>query len=265
MTVRNRFFSGNVLRHIITAASLMLCIFVMTPDRVSAEEIYINPQTGYRAVIEDEAALFGSGDMYYSQMTEKMEELTQYGDVALLSSSYAGGSARSQAQNKRESLFGGNSSTVFLIDMGNREIYIYSYGKMLRTISPAKALIITDNIYRYATLGDYTECAFRAFEQEAVLLEGGRISEPMKYICSLLLAFLFAGIIVYNRARKISAGSMVNVTELLTHTDYTLGLADMRVTNISKTRVSNSSSSGGGGRSGGGGGGHSGGGGGHHF
>ena len=226
----------NCLRVFTMTVFLILC-FVITPDRaVKAEEIYRNSVTGYRAVIDDTAGLISDEDPYYGKLTEEMQVLTEYGNAALLtvSEGYIE-STRDYAKSNLHSLFGKESATVFLIDLVNRQIYVFSNGDILKTVTQSRGIIITDNIYRYATLAQYTECACHAFEQEIQLLEGSEIAQPMKYISCILLALLFAGFIVYENARKHSAGSVVDSYELLKYTEHNLGVK-VKINNLSKTK-----------------------------
>ena len=78
----------------------------------------------------------------------------------------------------------------FIIDMYNREIYIVGYGQCQKRISNADAIDITDNVYRFASKGDYYGCISNAFLQADNLVNRGFILRPMKYIISLLLAIV---------------------------------------------------------------------------
>ena len=72
--------------------------------------------------------------------------------------------------------FGNESGIVFLIDMDNRYIYLFSDGDIYDVVTKRYAEIITDNIYQYASDGEYYVCAYKAFEQVLDLLEGKDIS-----------------------------------------------------------------------------------------
>ena len=248
MTVRS-----NIGLKKISYLLLLLISFIILPvshvcaaeDDIPHEVVYTNSETGYRALILDKASIIlsESDDEYYSDMTEKMKEITEYGNVALITIDKNSYSARRFAEGALQAVFKNEkSSTVFLIDMDNREIYIYSYGKILKTITQPRAFVITDNIYRYATRGNFIECAYRAFEQECTLLEGRRIAQPMRYISSVLIALMCAGIVIYSRARKNLAVAPVKLDELIKYTDYELGIKDFDVYHISKTKVENTSS-----------------------
>ena len=149
--------------------------------------------------------------------------------------------------------------------MDNRVIYIFSDGGNYKTVTNSKANIITDNIYKYATNGDYYKCSVKAFEQINTLLDGGKIAEPMRYISnvliSIVLAFLFSYIYVLNKT-SIKRSS---VNKIINNCNIDFDVSNIKGEKTGTHRVyspSSSSSSSGGGHSGGG---HSGGGGGHRF
>ncbi|MBR5637041.1 MAG: TPM domain-containing protein [Pseudobutyrivibrio sp.] len=85
---------------------------------------------------------------------------------------------------------------AFIIDMYSREIYIEAFGDIQNRIKDSDAYDITDNIYTYASKGDYYTCVQKAFNQADTLVNKGFILRPMRYIVSLLIAvvlgFLFA-------------------------------------------------------------------------
>ena len=154
--------------------------------------------------------------------------------------------------------------------MYNRNIWIYSDGSIYSTITTAYANVITDNVYTYASDKDYFTCANKAFIQEAALLHGRRISQPMKYISNALLAIAIAILINYfivrqtSRVRKASDNEIVNGV-FANNAFNNVSVNFIRQTRTYSPRSSSSSGSSGGHSGGGGGGGHSGGGGGHSF
>ena len=162
-------------------------------------------------------------------------------------------------------------NSLFLIDMKNRYIYIFSDGENYNTITSDKAEIITDNVYRYASRGDYYECASRAFHQINTLLLGGKISEPMRIITNVLLSlyigfficFLFA-LVTFNAKKDnyLLSGNYVKAFAMANFAAAVVGTH--KVYNPPSDSGSGFSGGGGGGFSGGGGG-FSGGGGGHGF
>ena len=230
--------------------------------------VYTNNETGYRVVIEDDAGLLTDDEK--SRLAETMKDITPYGDVAFKSIDYNPYSTETYIEHYYNSIFGTGSGTVFLIDMDNRNIWIYSDGSIYSTITTAYANVITDNVYTYASDRDYFTCANKAFIQEAALLQGRRISQPMKYISNALLAIAIAILINYfivrqtSRVRKASDNEIVNGV-FANNAFNNVSVNFIRQTRTYSPRSSSSSGSSGGHSGGGGGGGHSGGGGGHSF
>ena len=230
--------------------------------------VYTNSETGYSVIIEDDASLLSNDEKI--QLAETMKDITPYGDVAFKSIDYNPYSTETYIERYYNSIFGTGSGTVFLIDMDNRNIWIYSDGSIYSTITTAYANVITDNVYTYASDKDYFTCANKAFIQEAALLHGRRISQPMKYISNALLAIAIAILINYfivrqtSRVRKASDNEIVNGV-FANNAFNNVSVNFIRQTRTYSPRSSSSSGSSGGHSGGGGGGGHSGGGGGHSF
>lgn len=222
-------------------------------------------------VIEDEAGLLTIQEE--EQLKEHMKPITEHGGVAFVSCSYNKSSASKYAEKKFREYFGKSSGTVFLIDMDNRKIYIFSDGEIYNTITTQKAEAITDNIYKMASRRQYFQCAAEAYDQIATLLQGGKIPQPMKHICNALLALALALVIVFfiaNQRTRIKKDTEEAIFEEGVSKAFTLG-SPYKKELLKEKRVRHTESSGGsggGGHSGGGGGGgghSSGGGGGHSF
>ena len=231
--------------------------------------VYTNSETGYSVIIEDNASLLSNDEKI--QLAETMKDITPYGDVAFKSIDYNPYSTETYIERYYNSIFGTGSGTVFLIDMDNRNIWIYSDGSIYSTITTAYANVITDNVYTYASDRDYFSCANKAFIQEAALLQGRRISQPMKYISNALLAIAIAILINYFIVRQTSRVRKASDNEIVNGVFANNAFNNVSVNFIRQTRTysprssSSSGSSGGHSGGGGGGGGHSGGGGGHSF
>lgn len=206
-----------------------------------------NQETGYYIILEDDADLLT--DAQESRLVTEMQEITVYGNAAFKSISYNNYTAASFAENYYHALFGQESGTLFLIDMDNRELYLFSDGAINKTITSAYANTITDNVYRYASNSDYYQCAFTAFEQIHTLLSGHRIAQPMKYISNALLALILAALINYFIVRLCSASPKPGSNEILQSisTNFTFINAKSILLNKTKTYspVRSSSSSGG--------------------
>jgi uncharacterized protein len=230
---------------------------------------YENSSTGYFAYLSDEAELFSQEEE--AKLEEEMIPITAYGNAAVVTARVIGQDTNEFAIDTYKSLFGGGvSGTIFLIDMGNRNIWICSDGEIYKTITKGYANIICDNVYRHATKGRYYQCASEALSQITVLLDGGKIARPMKLITSVLLALLLSCILNYWMVTVTLGVETPGAAELAGGVAGAAVVTDAvsKVTNTRRVYSPPSKSSGGGGggfSGGGGGGGFSGGGGGHGF
>lgn len=254
------------------AAVILLSILaagLFPAGTVFAEEYnpfsWYNPETGYDILIEDDADLLT--DEEKNLLADTMERVSYYGNVAFKSIGYNPQSTSSYARSYFHELFGSGvvNGTLFLIDMDNRELYLFSDGDIYRTVTTSYANVITDNIYTYASDGDYFTCADNAFDQVASLLEGQKIAMPMKYISNALLALLLAAMLNYFLVSFLSRSRKCSDEELLSVSQVSFTFRNAAAKKTTTTKVYNPASSGSGGGSSGGGGGSSGGGGGHSF
>ncbi len=170
----------------ICASSSSLCL---------ARESYANSKTGYRIDLSDDAMLLTPAEL--SALSEVMIPLTEYGNVAFVTTSTNNHSTEYYAEVWYHEHFFYEDGLLFLIDMDNRIITLYCEGDVSDTITSSYATTITDNVYRYASNEDYYTCAGSAFMQAHSLLEGEKIMQPMKYISNALLATLLAMLILF--------------------------------------------------------------------
>ena len=235
-----------------------------------SSSVYQNSDTGYTAYIDDEEDLLSSSEE--ENLLKKLVPLTQYGNVAFLSGrgEY---SAAATIRDFYNEVFYGKSGLIFFIDMENREIRIQSGGAFYRTISSDVANSITDNVYVFASNGDYYRTAAVAFSQVKAKMEGRFVATPMRWISNFFLAIflglLFNFTMLLMTWKQNRAGSKAVLGAL--RPNMILGNREVIMTNQTNVRLSSSSSRRGG-RSGGGfsgggssGGGFSSGGGGHRF
>ena len=235
-----------------------------------SSSVYQNSDTGYTAYIDDEEDLLSISEE--ENLLKKLVPLTQYGNVAFLSGrgEY---SAAATIRDFYNEVFYGKSGLIFFIDMENREIRIQSGGAFYRTISSDVANSITDNVYVFASNGDYYRTAAVAFSQVKAKMEGRFVATPMRWISNFFLAIflglLFNFTMLLMTWKQNRAGSKAVLGAL--RPNMILGNREVIMTNQTKVRLSSSSSRRGG-RSGGGfsgggrsGGGFSSGGGGHRF
>ena len=206
-----------------------------------------------------------------------MLPLTEYGNVAFKTININETYTSNYAATYYYEQFGQKSGTLFLIDMDKREIYIYSDGSNKNIITSRKATIITDNIYRYASRGEYYKCAKEAFNEINTLLAGGKIMEPMRHISNIFIAIIFGFLLNFFILVKHTKMRKAKAKEILNKCDINTSISNIKANKIGVEKVyspiandsdgfsSGGSSSSGGHSSGGGGGGHSGSGGGHRF
>lgn len=245
-------------------ALVFILICLMTSGVFAQEVSETNPETGYLAFVDDMAGLLTREETY--DLLESIREISAYGNVGFVSVySHPYSSEFDFANSYFHSRFGSDSGTIFIVDMQLRKLTVFSDGAIYRTVTKSYANTITDNVYTYASDGQYYVCAQKAFEQIQRLLEGKRIAQPMKYISNFLLALILALMINYFRARLNSGASSASDSEWLEKLAIAFDFrgVDIRKTSTSKRYNPPSKSSGGG--SGGGGGGSSGGGGSHSF
>lgn len=233
-------------------------------NRANAQQLtYKNDSTGYVAVVEDDADLLT--DSQERNLLEQISELTIYGNSAFITIDVNYMDVESWSNDKMHSLFGYQSSTIFVIDMDNRKVCVMSDGANYSVITNSKADVICDNIYGYASDGDYYGCACEAFDEIGTLLSGGRIAMPMKHITNALFALVCSLLVCYFILDRTSRAHKRSDKELLKFADKIFGYSKIDATFINETKKYNPQSSSSSGGGGGGGGGSSGGGGSHSF
>lgn len=234
-------------------------------DAPSNKEVsYQNNNTNYKAIVLDNANLLT--DQEEQSLLDEMTNLTNYGNIIVLTIKENNTTTESFASSYYHSNYGTSSGTLFLIDMDNREIYIFSDGENYNTITSNKAYIITDNTYKYASNEEYYKCASYSIKQIDTLLSGGKIAEPMKHITNALIAIILGSFICFIYITRVSKLKESQDTEIVKNiaTNFKMGELTAKKTGSHKKYNPHTDSSGGG-SGGGGGGGSSGGGGGHSF
>lgn len=249
-----------------TLSILIGFALVLTPTPIAADmsPVYSDSSSGYQLYIEDYANLLSASEE--EALIEVMKPITEYGNVAFLSiddNPYS--STERYVEKFYQQHWGYASGTIFIIDMDERYIWIYSDGDIYDTITNSYATTITDNVYDYASDEDYYTCAEIAFSQIHTLLEGRWIAQPMKWISNAFLAFAVALFINYFIVLYVSRARKATTSQLLSGTYSNINITNARANFTTQTKhyspqSSGSSGSGGSSRSGGGGGG-----GGHRF
>ncbi len=246
---------------------LIIMLAIISNITYAQDRNYKNDDTGYSVIIEDDASLLS--DIEIERIIEDMIPLTEYGNILFKSINSNSTTASSYAESYYHSKCDMRSNgSLFLIDMDNRKIYIFSDGQNYKVITSSKAEIITDNIYRYASNKDYYTCASEAYKQMNSLLAGYKISEPMRYrsniLIALVLGFFINFLVILSKTKVHSASD----SEILKKAKISFKILNVTSRKVGESKVyspQSSGSSSGGSSGGGGGGGSSGGGGGHSF
>ena len=243
---------------IITVLSIPFCV-------KAKNVVYTNEETKYEIVIEDDANLLTEDEE--NSLKDKMIPLTNFGNAIFKSIESNSSSADKYARDFYYKLYGNNNGSLLLIDMDNRDIIIASGGSNSKVITRAKANIITDNTYKYASRAEYYNCAAKTFEQIDTLLNKGKIAEPMRYISNIVIAIIVSFFVNLFLVLSKSSTKKANNKDIISgvNIDFKIGTIEGTKTGTHTVYNPPSSSSGGSSGGGGGGGGFSGSSGGHHF
>lgn len=251
----------------VIASFLVVTIILLSlPLSASAAENvrYTNSETGYRVVIIDEDDLLS--DQEEAKLVEDMTPVTEYGNVAFWSTQAYASDEIDQARLKRLELFEYESASIFVINMNIRKLTIQSYGEIYKYVTDSYARSITDNVKSYATSKDYYTAAGKAYSQMYSVINGEKISEPMKYfslaVIALMLGVIFALMIAFSKRFNPLAEPAAKLDKI-NEINYPVNpnLQYIKTGTHTVYRPPAESSSGGGGCGGGGGGGGCGGGG----
>lgn len=182
-----------------------------------------NPDSGYAAILSDKSSLLSKSEE--EEVLNRMQTITPDATAIFVTSDREhGGNIVEFAKLVLEDICSktnkdGYNAVIFLIDMYYRELVIYAGETTGHVISTALANSMTDNVYRYASEGDYAKCADKAFEQIYRLLDGQRIAQPMRYITAALLSIFiglgFALILVRSKTKKSTAANENMIYALL--------------------------------------------------
>ena len=184
----------------IAALILVLALVLPLAGAGAADLEEMNYETGYMLVIDDQAGLLTDAEI--AELGEAMMPVTQYASAGFYTVPSGGSISTSSASKARswgESTFGGGGVrfTVFIIDMSTRHLDIYASQPLSGVLTAAQENSIADNVYRYASRGQYKTCAAETFSQIDRVLKGEKIATPMKYISNALIALIAAILATY--------------------------------------------------------------------
>lgn len=262
MTVRKCFLKVSAFLTVLLLSGVSVLPVFAADDSLYADE-------SNEVVISDEADLLT--DAEESNLLEVMKPITEYGHAVLYTTNYNNYEDTYDLSKAVYGLFFSpyDDGVIFTIDMDNRQLWISGFGECQYMVTDSYCYTITDNIYPYATDGDYYECAAQGFEQIYAVLQGKDIPQPMRYTCNFLLAIAVALVINFLIVTSYSKKREPSLNALKDNMIYHCDIHNPQATFTHERKVYNPPSSSSGSSSGGGGGGGGGGasssGGGHSF
>ena len=147
-----------------------------TTSENQADAENTNPDNPCRLlVINDDANLLN--DEENRDVLEAMKPLAKYANVGFYTYPADGGNvsaSATKAQKWGDNLFGSDGFIVFIIDMSTRHLDIYASRQMVEMLNTAMMNSIVDNVYLYATRGEYGECACMTFKLILNKLKGSQ-------------------------------------------------------------------------------------------
>ena len=204
-----------MIKRVICLFLLLMLIWTISfaKELEEFDSYLLNNDTGYAVIINDEASLLDKEEL--DMLSDDMYSLTAYGNIVFLSIDYpTSGTEHDVAHDFYYDLFNTQSGTLLLIDMHERVVCVYADGENLKKVTPEKATIITDNIYRYLSNGKYFDGAKVAYNQIYKLLGGDKIPEPMRYTSNALIATTLGFFITFMigfTSTKIAAASSKDI------------------------------------------------------
>ena len=248
----------NVMRLI---AAFMLALLLLPAPSAQAMTRLSGLGEGYEIIIDDRIDLLSDDEE--ARLAEVMRPISRYGTVVFYTVRESFGMEETRAREYLSANVSPNtrfSSTMFMINMGSRQLTIHSRGALLDTIGTSNAYSITNNVASKATSARYYDCAEAAFQQIYSVLQGNHVPSPMRWICSVLLALALALMLAWRIAhgRRPEPLTPPQMSAMAVSAAIAAGIAGEKLVGQKKTRRSSDSGSGcGGGGCGGGGGGSS--------
>ncbi len=121
-----------------------------------------NVANDYFVLIEDDADSLTANEE--EALKQAMVPVTKYGNAVFVTIDDNSSTTSSFAEKRYRELMDKDSGALFVIDMDNREIYLFMDGEIYNKIGNDGANKITDKVYRYATKAHYYSCAEEVFK-----------------------------------------------------------------------------------------------------
>ena len=105
---------------------------------------------------------------------------------------------------------------AFIVDMDTRRIELQGRNSLQYSLDSGDCTDITDNVYRYASDGDYYNCIYHAFREADLVANYEFVLRPMRIIVSLLIAIIigFLGTFLKAMADRSKENEIKGVPEM---------------------------------------------------
>ena len=147
-----------------------------------------NSKTGFRAVIEDELDLLTAAEE--RKILDDMIPLTEYGSVAFWSTREESADVQTQAEEKRRTLFGEESSCIVVINKAYQQLSIQSRGQLAKVITSARAGRIAARGSTDLARGQTYNAVSDAFSQLGTLTGSSKTAAHLRVFCNLFLSLM---------------------------------------------------------------------------
>ena len=147
-----------------------------------------NSKTGFRAVIEDELDLLTAAEE--RKILDEMIPLTEYGSVAFWSTREESADVQTQAEEKRRTLFGEESSCIVVINKAYQRLSIQSRGQLAKVVTSARAGRIAARGSTDLTRGQTYNAVSEAFSQLGTLTGSSKAAAHLRVFCNLFLSLM---------------------------------------------------------------------------
>ncbi len=241
-----------MMRKLFSLLTVLLCLACRS---AAAEgKTYTNPETGYRAVLQDDIDLLTEAEE--EALAESMKKLTAHTNAVFWTTreGRSQSEARKNAEKKHTSLIGYHvNGVLMMIDMNARYMFLDTEGWAQDVIPKSTAEIITNNVRSDLTAGRYSKASVQVFNQVLAKINGQKIAEPMRYLSAVsigimggLLLVLFLTLSTRNRTNPVYSREAVAATVISTVSVAGIALAQQgepSVRRVYSPQQSDSSSS----------------------
>ena len=147
-----------------------------------------NSKTGFRAVIEDELDLLTAAEE--RKILDNMIPLTEYGSVAFWSTREESADLQTQAEEKRRTLFGEESSCIVVINKAYQQLSIQSHGQLAKVVTSARAGQIASRGSADLVRGQTYNAVSETFSQIGTLTGSSKAAAHLRVFCNLFLSLM---------------------------------------------------------------------------